>query len=138
MDLIEKGKEYNLEFDIITQDKKERKSIHSIAELEKDANGNSLKITGIIIDITERKILDEALKKSEEKYRTFVETSFEGIWALDENLNTAFVNKRIGEMLGYGPEEMMGKNISEFVVKEDMELHNNEMSKKKKRTAGAL
>jgi PAS domain S-box-containing protein len=59
VDLIEKDKEYNLEFDIITKGKNERRTIISLAELEKDETGRPLKITGVIRDITERKQFEE-------------------------------------------------------------------------------
>ncbi|SLM27889.1 PAS/PAC sensor hybrid histidine kinase [Desulfamplus magnetovallimortis] len=63
IDLVESGKEYNLEFDIITKNTNERKTIISIAELEKDGDGNPLKISGVIQDITKRKRSEEALLK---------------------------------------------------------------------------
>ncbi|MDA3956677.1 PAS domain S-box protein [Oceanispirochaeta sp.] len=63
MDLIEEGKEYNIEFDIITRNTGARRTIHSIAELEKNDKGKPVKVTGVIIDITERKYNIEELKR---------------------------------------------------------------------------
>ena len=60
------------------------------------------------------------LKESEEKYRSLVEDSQEGVWALDENENTTFVNPRICEMLGYTKNEMMGKNLH-LLIPDSME-----------------
>ncbi len=59
-----------------------------------------------------------ALKESEEKYRTIVETANEGIWAVDPEMQTTYVNRRMAEMLGYSPEEMIGKKSSEFMDEE--------------------
>ena len=56
-----------------------------------------------------------ALQESEEKYRTIVETANEGIWVVDSETRTTYVNRRMAEMLGYGPEEMIGKKSSEFM-----------------------
>ncbi|MBN2662360.1 MAG: PocR ligand-binding domain-containing protein [Bacteroidales bacterium] len=70
LDLIEENKPYNLEFDIITHNTQERKTITSIARLEHDENGNPLKVTGVIHDITDRKLAEQALKISEENYRS--------------------------------------------------------------------
>jgi len=64
-----------------------------------------------IVNITERKKAEQKLKKSEERYRSLIEDAQEGVWALDENENTIFVNPRICEMLGYTKNEMMGKNL---------------------------
>ncbi|MCF8381370.1 MAG: PAS domain S-box protein [Bacteroidales bacterium] len=62
VDLLENNRKYDLIFDIITYDKGIRKTIHSIADLEKDAQGNPLKITGVIIDITIQKKAEDELK----------------------------------------------------------------------------
>src|SRR6266498_4216161 len=70
-------------------------------------------------DITERKQAEEALRISEEKYRRIVETANEGIWEIDEHTRTIFVNHRMAEMLGYTPEEMIGRSSFEFIVAED-------------------
>jgi two-component system, NarL family, sensor histidine kinase UhpB len=62
----------------------------------------------------ERKKAEEELRKSEEKYRQLVETAYEGIWLMDEHSNTVFVNNKMAEMLGYAPEEMIGKGMISF------------------------
>ncbi len=49
---------------------------------------------------TERK-----LRESEARYRRLVETAHEGIWAIDTDGRTTFVNERMAGMLGYTPEE---------------------------------
>jgi two-component system, sensor histidine kinase and response regulator len=59
-----------------------------------------------------------ALQESEDKYRTFVETANEGIWVVDSETRTTYVNRRMAEMLGYSPEEMIGKKSSEFMDEE--------------------
>jgi len=55
IDLIEKNEPYNIVFDIIPPNSSEKKTIHSIAELSRDKNGNKIKVTGAFQDITERK-----------------------------------------------------------------------------------
>jgi len=57
----------------------------------------------------------QALKDSEEKYRTIVETAQEGIWLLDAEHRTTYVNQRLAEMLGYTAGEMMGRSIFDFM-----------------------
>ncbi len=56
----------------------------------------------------------EAARESEKRYRLIVEMANEGIWTLDSRYRTTFVNRQFAEMLGYEPEEMLGKNASEF------------------------
>ncbi len=67
VDLIEHDKKYDLIFDIITFDKSIRKTIHSIAEAERDANGNVIKVVGVISDITKSKQVEDELIKAKEK-----------------------------------------------------------------------
>lgn len=72
------------------------------------------------LDITPTKRAQDILKQSEEKYRRIVDTSNEGIWAVDENRITTFVNLKMTEMLGYSSEEMLGKSFESFVFKKDL------------------
>ncbi|WP_347838821.1 PAS domain S-box protein [uncultured Draconibacterium sp.] len=67
VDLIEKDKPYNLEFDIIANDTGERKTITSKAELIKDEDGAPLKVVGVIQDITERVKAEKELLVAKEQ-----------------------------------------------------------------------
>jgi len=51
-------------------------------------------------------------------FRTVVETAHEGIWIMDEERRTLYVNARMTELLGYSPEEMLGLPLEEFVAAE--------------------
>jgi PAS domain S-box-containing protein len=66
------------------------------------------------IALLEQRIDD--LEESEERYRALIDNAFEGILAVDEEGRANFVNKRMAEILGYEPSEIMGRPISEFVV----------------------
>jgi PAS domain S-box-containing protein len=78
-------------------------------------------------DITERKQAEEALRQSEIKYRQIVDTAREGIWVLDINTNTSFVNTRMAEMLGYSPDELIGRPMNDFMFDEDIPDHMKKM-----------
>ncbi|MGD0952680.1 MAG: PAS domain S-box protein, partial [Methanotrichaceae archaeon] len=84
----------------------------------KDRNGNATGVVLVFRDITERRRMVAALRESEENYRTIVETANEGIWVVDPETKTTYVNRRMAEMLGYSPEEMIGKTSSEFMDEE--------------------
>ncbi|MEH1805222.1 hybrid sensor histidine kinase/response regulator [Nostoc sp.] len=62
-----------------------------------------------------RKQAEESLQKSEAKYRRIVDTSYEGIWMIDSETRTEFVNQRISQMLGYPVEEIIGRSIFDFM-----------------------
>lgn len=112
------------------------KSIHGVEVLRHRRDGTPIfygiyasplrdaenRITGniaVLVDYTQRKLADEALRKSEEKYRRIVDTANEGIWLLGADAVTSFVNARMAEMLGYAPEEMAGRALYEFLFEED-------------------
>ncbi len=63
----------------------------------------------------DRQIVEESLQKSEAKYRRIVDTSYEGICAIDSQGRTEFVNQRMSQMLGYTVEEMLGRFIFDFI-----------------------
>ncbi len=63
----------------------------------------------LLNDITERKQAEDAFRQSELRYRQIVETAHEGIWLIDENNITTFVNKRMCDIIGYSKEELIGK-----------------------------
>ncbi|MHA1235203.1 MAG: MASE3 domain-containing protein [Promethearchaeota archaeon] len=60
-------------------------------------------------------LLLKSIKKSEEKYRKLVEDSLEGIWVIDDETNTTFVNQSMANMFGYEISEMIGANLYEFM-----------------------
>jgi len=73
-------------------------------------------------DLTERRLTEEMLRKSENKYRQLVEIAQEGIWAIDADANTTYVNPRMAEILGYTPEEMIGRPIFSFTDERGKEI----------------
>ncbi|MEP0858468.1 PAS domain S-box protein [Trichocoleus sp. DQ-U1] len=81
----------------------------------RDASGNVIGLVGVSRDISERKAAEEALRESEEHYRHFIETALEGIWVIDAESKTIFVNRTLAEMLGYSIEEMQGKSLFDFM-----------------------
>ena len=75
----------------------------------RNAAGEKTHNQGILIDITKRKLVEKALRKSEEKFRRIVETAAEGFFLMDERLSITDVNNAFCRMLGYSREELIGK-----------------------------
>lgn len=98
----------------------------------RDSQGNTRSIVVTVQDITDRKRAEEALKKSEEKYRQLIESLNEGIWVIDENEYTTYANLPMGEMLGYTVEEMMGKHLFEFMNEKSVEICKNNLERGKR------
>jgi sigma-B regulation protein RsbU (phosphoserine phosphatase) len=75
----------------------------------RDAAGIKTHNQGILVDITERKLAEDKLRKSEEKFRRIVETAGEGFILMDEDLVITDVNDAYCRLLGYPREELIGK-----------------------------
>lgn len=89
--------------------------INLTVSLARDTQNNPEYFIGVIEDITAHKRAKDALRKSEELYRTIVETAQEGIWLIDNQALTTYVNPKMAEMFGYSPDEMLGRSLYEFM-----------------------
>jgi PAS domain S-box-containing protein len=92
----------------------EKLHIYSSVSIIKDGSGNRNKIVALNQDLSEKKRIEELLKLSERKYKLIVENAHEGIWMIDKEGYTNYVNKRMADMLGYSRSEMMGKHLFDF------------------------
>jgi two-component system cell cycle sensor histidine kinase/response regulator CckA len=69
-------------------------------------------------EVIERKQAEEALKESEEKYRTILESIEEAYFEVDMAGNFAFFNDSLCRILGYPKDELMGMNNREYTDRE--------------------
>jgi len=88
------------------------------AEWIKDKAGTVKMSVVHILDITERKKVEEALTKSEALYRDLVETSQDLIWQCDADGKYTYLNHSWEEIFGYKIEEMIGRKFSDFQTSE--------------------
>jgi PAS domain S-box-containing protein len=70
-------------------------------------------------DITEEKQAEEALQRSEEKYRSILENIEDGYYEVDLVGNFTFFNDAMCQIVGYTPDEMMGMNNRKYMDKEN-------------------
>ncbi len=75
-------------------------------------------IVTIIRDVTKSVSVMEALKESERKYRSLIQTMGEGVWVTDRLDRTILVNSTLLKMLDYSESEMLGRKVSEFLSPE--------------------
>src|SRR5262249_20565549 len=61
---------------------------------------------------------EQALRRSEARYRQIVESTYDGVWVLDREARTTFVNRRAASMLGCTVEEIMGRSAYDFMDEE--------------------
>jgi PAS domain S-box-containing protein len=79
-------------------------------------------ILSVATDITEHKKTEAALQQSEARYRTLLTSVNEGIWVIDSEGCTTYVNQKMAEMLGYTVEEMTGSPMYRFMDEKGREI----------------
>lgn len=80
-----------------------------------DENEHLSEVVGYIQDITNRKEVEFALRKSEERYRSLIETTNDWIWEIDENFCFTYSSLKIQTILGYDLNSVLGKSIFQLM-----------------------
>ena len=112
VELLESGKEYDLEYAIIPTDSSARRMIHSIARLECDANGVPTRIVGVIRDITERKEAERSLRESESRFAAFMDRLPVTAFIKDDRFTNLYVNRHMAQLFGAGG--WIGKSVRDL------------------------
>jgi len=88
----------------------------------KDSYGQVTDSIGVIRDVTERKVFEEALRRSEQRFRQVVDNAQEWIWEVDADGTYTYSSPMVEKILGYRPEEILGKkHFYDFFHPEDHE-----------------
>ncbi len=90
--------------------------INALGNTTYDDTGKPLRMSGICVDITDRKRADEALCASQEEYRHLVEGSGSVILRSDKDMNITFMNRFGLEFFGYTAEELIGRNALGTII----------------------
>jgi PAS domain S-box-containing protein len=83
--------------------------------LIRDAQGKPAGFRGILRDITERKRIERELRESEERYRSILDATDEGFCEFDLEGNITLINHAGAKIIGYTPQEIIGKNFRLFI-----------------------
>jgi diguanylate cyclase (GGDEF)-like protein/PAS domain S-box-containing protein len=87
-----------------------------------DASGLPAGLTTITRDITKQVRATRALTESDERYHEILDASPDGVWRIDVDGRTDYVNQRMASMIGYSPEEIIGRQITDFMSPADTEI----------------
>ncbi|MCH8120845.1 MAG: PAS domain S-box protein [Planctomycetes bacterium] len=127
----ESGQTRGTEFEMLRKDGS-RITVSFDGNIEYDEEGRFRRTHCIMHNITERKKAEEALRESEEHYRMLTETMNDGLGQVDENGRYVYVNNKFGEMLGYSPDEMVGRHWTAFFDENAQKITNEQLIKRRK------
>jgi PAS domain S-box-containing protein len=96
----------------------------------RDGQGAPTAIAGSARDITDRKRLEAEKRASEEKYRVLVENVNDVIYMIDLGGTINYLSPSVKQVLGYAPEELVGKNFIGLVFKDDASRIMNEFHRR--------
>ncbi|MDO9289143.1 MAG: PAS domain S-box protein [Thermodesulfovibrionales bacterium] len=108
------GKVKNFEAELLTKTGKSKHVLLS-AVLDGDI------LSGMIMDISDRKLSEEGIKESEEKYRMLIENIQDGIFII-QDAKIKFLNEAFAKMIGYTVEEVIGMDIQKLIAPEDLDI----------------
>ncbi len=108
LNIRRKGMQHHLETQMIRQGGDVIDVDISLSVL-KDTDGTVSGSIGVVRDITESKHMERALRRSEKRFRQVVENAKEWIWEIDANGLYTYSSPIVEKILGYKPEEILGK-----------------------------
>lgn len=94
--------------------------LHFTAAAIKDASGILRGAIETLEDITDLKTAEDALKKSEEKYRRLIEDLSEVVYSIDREGTITYISPRAEELTGYPADKIIGRNFEDFIHPDDL------------------
>lgn len=94
----------------------ESRFISKNANILKDSNGNIIGGIESFEDIMAQKSTEEKLRVSEEKFRSMIESTSDWVWEVDANGVYVYASPKVYDILGYKPEDVLGKTPFNFMA----------------------
>ena len=114
VEVIRTGGHRRRELPILYQDGRVHTTLYSVDGFRL-ADGSPGGLIGLLVDISERKLEQARLAEAEERSRLLLESTAEGIFGVDRGGRITFVNPAGAAMLGFAPEELVGRGAHEAV-----------------------
>ena len=99
----------------------QRRWIIVTATPQYDINGNFSGTFGIFRDITKNKLAEARIRESEERLSAIVDLTNDYIWEIDPQWTYTYVSSKVYDIMGYRPEELLGKSPFVFMLPDDVE-----------------
>lgn len=104
----------SLEYKIIDSAGKERWILQSNRGIFDD-QGNIIAIEGLCRDITRSRKVEDDLRDSRQKFQGLVETLYDWVWEVDSQGRYTYVSPQVINILGYEPQEILGKTVYDLM-----------------------
>ena len=113
-------REYTAQYRIIRPSDGEMRWILVKSTIERDENGNAIRLVGAHSDVTEQVEAEQALRQSEEEFRTLAEAVPHHVWTARPDGSLNWFNPRVYEYAGSGPGELDGEKWGKIVHPDDV------------------
>ncbi|MCP4577879.1 MAG: PAS domain S-box protein [Deltaproteobacteria bacterium] len=117
-----KGDTYDAEFRFLRKDGGYMWILAKGKVISRDNAGNIIRFIGIHSDVTDRKIAEESLRESEEKFRLYLENSHGGVIIVDADRKIEYANSVLSKILDYPLDEIVGRQFIHFLAEENRAL----------------
>ncbi|MBX3647237.1 MAG: PAS domain S-box protein [Rhodocyclaceae bacterium] len=101
----------------------------SVSAVRNDA-GVTTNYVAIFTDLSERVAAEQAIRASEQRYRTMFESAPEGVWIIGADARTLEVNQHLCDLLGYAREDLLGKEPTDFTDVENTRIFEEQKNRR--------
>ena len=122
-EVIQNRQPFNKEYRITRISDNSSRWVLGLGNTQFDINGNILSLIGTIQDITDRKITEEKIRLSEERFKTVADSAEEWIWETNAEGLYTYSSDVVEKILGYKPEEIVGKMHFYDLFDEELREH---------------
>jgi PAS domain S-box-containing protein len=112
-------REYTVQYRIVRPSDGETRWISVKSTIERDASGKPIRLVGAHTDVTEQVVVEQALRQSEEEFRTLAEAVPHHVWTAAPDGLLNWFNPRVYEYAGSGPGELDGEKWGKIVHPDD-------------------
>jgi len=88
--------------------------------ISRDKAGNGVRMMGTMVDFTDRKLAEQALRDSERRFRSLIENASDAIAIIDAQGRFSYASESYVNVLGFTPAELLGKPVLDYVHEDDL------------------